>query len=263
MQASRRLQDLVALNAPLWAGEAEVVRSYWTWEMRSRETDRQWLAYQCFKELWGSSVGYGAGLFMEPLKKLEAMYPKLDTEVDRHEILDLAESLHSEFAHYVAFADAYDAMREPGEPKLKPSELTGWPGDDRLGELRHQHRQEHGKLGWRAGQFTEGGYCTLFAEGMKLAGKGGRDDLIAAACAKVYEDEFDHMLKGVIGLDDENMSEADWTLLGELTTAQLKLRIRMRNEQFGGPLTEDRIAAIERGEIEPLAFDWDRARLAA
>jgi hypothetical protein len=67
----------------------------------------------------------------------------------------------------------------------------------------------------------------------------------------------------VIGLDDEHMSAADWTLLGELTTAQLKLRIRMRNEQFGFPLAQDRIAAIEHGEIEPLAFDWDRARLAA
>jgi len=66
----------------------------------------------------------------------------------------------------------------------------------------------------------------------------------------------------VIGLDDENMDEADWTLLGELTKAQLKLRIRMRNEQFGGPLPEERIVAIEHGEIEPLAFDWDRARLA-
>jgi hypothetical protein len=263
MQASKKLRELIALNAPLWAGEAEVVRTYWTWDKRSRETDRQWLAYQCFKELYGSSVGYGAGLFMEPLKKLEAMYPKLDTEVDRHEILDLAEGLYSEFAHYVAFADAYDAMREPGEPKLEPAALTGWPGDDRLGALRHQHRQEHGKLGWRAGQFTEGGYCTLFAEGMKLAGNGGRDALIAAACAKVYEDEFDHMLKGVIGLDDESLTEADWTLLGDLTTAQLKLRIRMRNEQFGGPLREERIAAIERGEIEPLAFDWERARLAA
>ena len=263
MTASRRLRALIDLNAPLWAGEAEVVRSYWGWDKRSRETDRQWLAYQCFKELWGSSVGYGRGLFMEPLKKLEAMYPKLDIEVDRHDILDLAESLHSEFAHYVAFADAHDTMREPGEPKLVPQALTGWPGDDRLGALRHEHRQKHGKLGWRAGQFTEGGYCTLFAEGMKLKGNGGRDELIAAACARVYDDEFDHMLKGVIGLDDESLSEADWSLLGELTTAQLKLRIRMRNEQFGGLLTDERIAAIERGEIEPLAFDWDRARIAA
>ena len=263
MSASRRLQSLVDLNAPLWAGEAEVVRSYWSWPKRSRETDRRWLACQCFKELWGSSVGYGRGLLMEPLKTLEALYPKLDVEVDRHEILGLAEALHSEFAHYVAFADAHDAMAAPGEPKLVPSALSSWPGDDRLGELRQAHRERHGELGRRAAQFTEGGYCTLFAEGMKLAGNGGRDELIAAACARVYEDEFDHMLKGVVGLDDENMGDADWTLLGELTAAQLKLRIRMRNEQFGGPLPEARIAAIERGEIEPLAFDWERARLAA
>jgi len=263
MTASRKLHALVDLNAPLWAGEAEVVRTYWSWPKRSRETDRQWLAYQCFKEMWGSSVGYGRGLLMEPLKKLEALYPKLDTEVDRHEILDLAESLYSEFAHYVAFADAYDAMRMPGEPKLVPEALKSWPGDDRLGELRQAHRERHGEIGRRAALFTEGGYCTLFAEGMRLKGNGGRDELIADACARVYDDEFDHMLKGVVGLDDKTMSAADWDLLGELTAAQLKLRIRMRNEQFGGPLSDERIAAIERGEIEPLAFDWARAKLAA
>jgi hypothetical protein len=263
MEASPKLRALVDLNAPFWAGEAEVVRSYWSWAERSRETDRAWLAYQCFKEMWGSSVGYGRGLFMEPLKKMEPMFPKIDTEVDRHKVLDLAETLHSEFAHYVAFADAYDAMRAPGEPKLIPAALTSWPAEDRLGTLRHEHRQRHGEIGWRAGQFTEGGYCTLFAEGMKLAGNGGRDALIAAACARVYEDEFDHMLKGVVGLDDETMSAADWDLLGALTVAQLKLRIEMRNEQFGHPLGQARIEAIQRGEIEPLAFDWARAQIAA
>ena len=39
---------------------------------------------------------------------------------------------------------------------------------------------------------------------MKLAGNGGADDLIARAAALVYEDEFGHMCKGIVGLDMEN-----------------------------------------------------------
>ncbi len=46
----------------------------------------------------------------------------------------------------------------------------------------------------RAHLFTEGGYCALFREGMKLGGRGGVDDAIAAACAEIHDEEFDHMM---------------------------------------------------------------------
>ena len=264
MSASERLTRLIDRNAPLWAGEAEVFRTYWTWDKRTRETDKEWLSYQCFKEIWGSGVGdKNLGLFMGPLKRLEEMFPKIDRGVDRHEVLDEAEALWAEFAHYCAFADAYDGMCEPGEETMHPGILKSWPADDRLGTLRYQHRDAHGELGMRAARFTEGGYCTLFSEGMKLKGNGGRDELIAVACSKVYDDEFGHMLKGVAGLDDANMTDADWDLLEKLSIEQLQHRIYMRNEQFGNPMSEARIQEIFAGEIEPLAFDWEGAKLAA
>jgi hypothetical protein len=115
----------------------------------------------------------------------------------------------------------------------------------------------------RACKITEGGYCALFAEGKKLAGRGGVDDQIAKACSLVYEDEIDHMLAGIAGIAIEGLSKADWQLLGELVVAQMQHRIRMRNEQFGMPLSEQRIAAIFRGEIAPARFDYARAGLAA
>ncbi len=37
----------------------------------------------------------------------------------------------------------------------------------------------------------------------------------------------------------------------------------MRNAQFGFPLSEERVQAIYRGDIEPLEFDYERAALAA
>jgi hypothetical protein len=37
----------------------------------------------------------------------------------------------------------------------------------------------------------------------------------------------------------------------------------MRNAQFSYPLSEERVQAIYRGDIQPLAFDYERAKLAA
>jgi hypothetical protein len=87
--------------------------------------------------------------------------------------------------------------------------------------------------------------------------------MIAEACAKVYDDEFGHMLSGIGGIVEEGLSEADWKLLATLLVEQLKQRIRMRNEQFSYPLSEARVQEIYQGRIAPIAFDYERARLAA
>jgi hypothetical protein len=269
MAVSAQLKQLIDAAAPLWAGEAEVFTTYWDAPQRSRDSDRRWLAYQCSKEIWGSGISGSKGIFLEPAEQLVAAFPRIDTEIDRHEVLDIAEGLWAEFAHYCAFADAYDALALPGEPKMTPHAVkTSWPEDVALTELRFAHKRDHPKLGMRATRFTEGGYCTLFSEGMKLEhrtdGPHGRANaLIAAACRRVYDDEFGHMLKGIVGLDDEALSDAEWQALAELSLAQLRLRIRMRNAQFGYPLAEARVAAIAAGACAPLAFDYAKARLAA
>ena len=40
---SQQLKSLVDSVAPLFAGEAEVFRTYWRWSGRTNETDRLWL----------------------------------------------------------------------------------------------------------------------------------------------------------------------------------------------------------------------------
>jgi len=259
------IQDLVALAAPLWAGEAEVVRSYLAAPTRSPATDLLWLARQSFKEFWGSGVSKydRGGVYLGVMKNLVAQVGAIDVSIDRHEILGVLDGLKAEFSHYCAFADAYDAIRPAGTPRLNPEALESWPEEDALTALRYRHQDEHGAIGMRACKFTEGGYCTLFTEGMARKGKGGVDEQIAAACALVYEDEFEHMLAGIAGIEKENMQPADWRLMGSLVVEQLRQRIRMRNQQFSFPLAEQRVAAIFAGDIKPLAFDYRRAGLAA
>jgi hypothetical protein len=278
MRASLPLTRLIDTAAPYWAGEAEVFSTYFRSKERTRETDRGWLALQCFKEIWGAATdGKRKGLFLGPLEQLAEMFPRIDTGVDRHEVLDVAQGLAAEFAHYCAFADCHDALALPGEPKIDPASLYEWrsegkmPGrkeDDALTALRFSHIDRHGALGRRALRFTEGGYCTLFSEGMKLAGRptaGHKkaDRLIAAACARVYDDEFGHMLKGIVGLDDEGLSGSEWKLLAEMSLEQLRGRILMRNAQFGRPIGQARLAELLAGRSKPIAFDYERAKLAA
>ncbi|MSQ19181.1 MAG: hypothetical protein EXR39_06370 [Betaproteobacteria bacterium] len=260
-----RIEHLVAVAAPLWAGEAEVVRTYWTSPKHTAQTDMLWLARQCFKEFWGSGVSKydRGGVFLGVMKKLIETAPAIDITLDRTEVLDTLEGLKAEFSHYCAFADVYDEIRPAGTPKLNPHVLEAWPEEDALTALRYQHQDEHGAVGMRACKFTEGGYCTLFSEGMALAGKGGIEEKIAAACAMVYEDEFGHMLAGMTGITDAGLKDADWKLIETLVVAQLQKRIHMRNGQFGYPLAEARIQAIFRGDILPVAFDYAKAKLAA
>ncbi len=265
MPASSRIQHLIAVAAPLWAGEQEVVRTYFTSPRRTRETDLNWLARQCFKEFWGSGTSKHdrGGVFLGVLKSLVAKTPEIDITFDRHDVLDVVEGLKAEFSHYCAFADIYDEIRPAGSPRMNPHALTSWPEEDALTALRYRHQDQHSAVGMRACRFTEGGYCTLFSAGMTLKGRGGIDEKIAAACAFVYEDEFGHMLDGIAGISQEGLSDADWTLLETLVAEQLRQRIVMRNGQFGKPLPEARIQAIYRGDIEPMQFDYQRAGLAA
>jgi hypothetical protein len=83
--------------------------------------------------------------------------------------------------------------------------------------------------------------------------------MIARACSLVYEDEFGHMCKGIVGLDTGDLSDADWSLMTDLSVELAILRIHMRNGQFSYPLSAVRIEAIIAGEIEPVVFDFDKA----
>ena len=263
--SSLEIRNLIATATPLWAGEAEVVRTYWSSPKRSLETDLLWLRRQCFKEFWGSGVGKydRGGVVPGQLRRLAEKVLEVDVTIDRHEFLDVLEGMKAEYSHYCAFADVHDALRPAGTPKLDPGQLEPWPEENALTALRYKHQDEHGALGMRACKLTEGGYCTLFSEGMALKGKAGAEGRIAEACAKVYDDEFEHMLAGIAGIAEERLKPSDWKLLETLVAEQLKHRIRMRNAQFSYPLAEERVQAIFRGEIEPLDFDYRRARLAA
>ena len=111
MHFGAEFRELVAANAPLWAGEAEIFRTYWDWRDRTQESDLCWLARQCHKEFWGGGDTRRRGLFAAPLEEMSAVFENIDRGIGRHEVLAMAAGLHQEFSHYCAFADAYDAIK--------------------------------------------------------------------------------------------------------------------------------------------------------
>ena len=266
MLLSPELQRLINLSAPLWAGEAEVVRTYWTSPVRTLDTDLLWIRHQCSKEFNGSGIGEykNMGVFMGPLTELQEVFAKIDTgekdSVSRHYVLELMDTMKDEYEHFCLFSDVYDQIKPNSIPTMNPHELATWDEDVKLTKLRHENIADHGKLGVRASRFTEGGYCALFREGMRAAEIGGNFDtankLIAAACKEIYEDEFGHMLEGIAGLDREGWSAEELELMEKLVVDQLRHRIHMRNAEFSHPLTEERINAIFAGDIDPEPFDY-------
>jgi len=262
MPISQNLRRLIDANAPLWAGEAEIARTYWTSPIRTRETDKLWLRRQCWKEYVGSAKAPGPtvelAMCTELAKDLQEQVPQLDITVDRHDLRELLEKVYAEFTHYCLFADVYDSLLEPGEPPICANGLTIWPEEDALASYRQSIRTGRGKLA-RASGFTEGGYCTLYSEGAKLQGRPGVDGRIGRACQKVYDDEFGHMMWGVIGTDMDDLTPGDWQELTEVTCEILRRRLFMRNAQFSHPISKARMDEILAGRIKPIEFDYAKA----
>jgi hypothetical protein len=136
---------------------------------------------------------------------------------------------------------------------------TSWPENDDLMNLRRTHRAESLELGRRVYHFTEGGYCALFTEGMKLAGRNAFGDAVAEVCRHIYEDEFNHMLLGIVETADVQLSASDWDTLTRYTVTQMKLRIHMRNAQFSRPVSDHRLDELLAGMAPPVKFDFERA----
>ena len=263
MVLSANLRRLIEANAPLWAGEAEIVRTYWTSPIRTRETDKLWLKRQCWKEYVGVAMFPGETKDVAMVSclatTLRELVPQLDVTVDRHDLRDEIEKVYAEFTHYCLFADVYDSLLEGGEPRMNANQLEVWPEEDALATFRANIRKGSNPHVARATGFTEGGYCTLYSEGAKLKGRTGVDGRIAKACQKVFDDEFSHMMYGVLGVDGHDMKAADWDELTDLTCQILRLRLHMRNAQFSHPVSEQRLKEIFAGKIEPIAFDYARA----
>jgi hypothetical protein len=211
------------------------------------------VVHQAYKEYWDG--------ILPPLDMFRQSLPDSGGRRARETLMTISRVICEEVEHFVLFADLYRDL-EGSDYSLTPEQLKvegAWQENDDLMALRQRHKNESPELGLRAHRFTEGGYCTIFTEGMALEGRGGKEDAIARVSRRIYDDEFHHMLLGIVESDDERLTAEDWDILVRYTVEQMKLRILMRNAQFSCPVQGQRLAELMAGDAEPLRFDFDAA----
>lgn len=116
-------------------------------------------------------------------------------------------------------------------------------------KLRDDYAAKHGDLARFASSFCEGGGASIYYEGVLVKGS-ELNDRISTACKSVYDDEVDDAVHGASDLTALAKTDEDWQFAKEMVEAISKQRVRLRNEQFGFPLSDERIAEIDEGKID-------------
>src|SRR5579862_3882543 len=249
-EVDAKLDELVAIASPYWAGEYEVVSTFFS-QPRSKEEHIRWLRAQAWKEFWGTLDGSAGSIPWKGLQRLNNLYDQRADPKARHDFLHVAQEMYEEFHHYLALSDILEELEGRTVP---PEELESLPEDQKLTQLRARIAREEGELGAFVNKFTEGGGSSMYRAGMLIEG-GALEQKMAAAFGIIFNDEIDHMQKGAEGLRRVVKTPEEWDKVKRLTREVSRQRVRMRNDMFGYPLSEARLREIDEGKIEPFHRD--------
>jgi hypothetical protein len=245
------VNQLTRLAKAYAAAERDVIAAYFK-KPRKRTDHLRWLKAQGFKE-------YSA---IKPiLDALTALYSKIDRGVDRHDYAELTEKLADETKHARL---VLDLLEEISGKKTGPQDLTWLPEDRKLAAVRGRYSKSYATLLHGSGKvsskeikrrdedleraaitLTEGGGGALYWVCSKLK-KTGIEAKIARAFHEILLDEIGHKDGGARSLNRQIKNHADCQRAAEIICAVCGQRLRMRNEQFGFPLNQIQVAALDR-----------------
>ena len=244
------INRLNRLAAAYRAAEEAVVRAFFK-KSRRRKDHLRWLKAQGFKEYSAIKPIIGA---------LSALYPSVDRGVDRRDYAELTEKLADETKHARLVMDLLEEMTGK---KIKPRDLTWLPQDRKLARIRGRYSQSFAKLLHGSGKvtsreikrkdealeraaitLTEGGGGALYAVCSKLK-KRGIEAKIARVFHEILLDEVGHKDSGARSLAALIRDKKSFRRAAEIIGQVSGQRLRMRNEQFGFPLTRVELAALD------------------
>lgn len=244
------IPSLKKLAKHYWSAEAEVVRAFFKGQ-RNKESHIRWLKAQAFKE-------YSA---IKPLlRALMKLHPYIDKEMDRHQYEELGEKLADETKHARLIMDLLEEM---SGRKITPKALLWLPEDRRLAKIRARYsktyagllhgsenptakeiRRRDEELERAAITLTEGGGGALYQVCRKING-GKVEREIAAVFNEIYLDEMKHKNAGARALQRLIKNRKDYERAAHIIRSVSGQRLRMRNEQFGFPLSESKVRKME------------------
>ena len=245
------VKQLTRLAKAYADAERDVIAAFFK-KPRKRTGHLAWLKAQGFKEF---------SAIKPILDALTALYPKIDRGVDRHDYAELTEKLADETKHARL---VLDLLEEISGKKIGPQDLTWLPEDRKLAKVRAKYSKSYATLLHGRGKvsskeikrrdedleraaitFTEGGGGALYLVCSKLK-KTGIEAKIAQAFQEILLDEVEHKDSGARSLDGQIKNAADYRRAAEIISAVCGQRLRMRNEQFGYPLKDSQVMALNR-----------------
>ena len=260
----QRIQTLEQTPLQWWAGEAEVVRSYFS-RPRTKEDDLRWLKLQAAREL---------GTVERLLHPLPHQLAQIEKEVTRGEFEYSIRSIYEEARHYRLFADIVERITGAKPDAQELVDLSGCQRE-RKGhpdlpamtaeiEITEGLRQRYGELAEVALGFFEGAGAAMFYAGSRLleytytSYSGGEVEReIAEAMAIVFQDEMRHGPAHMPRIAQEIRDDGDLDRAREIIKEKSVAHLRLRNETFGYPLSDARMAEIDEGiDVEPLPIDY-------
>lgn len=250
LMSNRLALQLTKLASAYGAAEAEVVGAFFA-VPRRRQDHLRWLKAQGFKE-------YSA---IKPiLDALTQLYSNIDNGVARHDYTELTEKLADETKHARL---VMDLLEEISGKKIKPRDLTWLPHDRKLARVRggysktyagllhgsakvtsKEMRRKDEELERAAITLTEGGGGALYQVCGRLK-KRGIEEKIAAVFREILQDELEHKDSGGRSLATLVKDQASFRRAARIICEVSRQRLRMRNEQFGFPLSEAQMKMLD------------------
>ena len=256
--AERAQRELNGILAQYTAGEAEVVREYFA-RPHTRDEYLDVLRRHMGRELFP----------VNKLPYLATLVPELERSVGRHRFADLLTGVAEEFGHYTLVADVaewllgrpltaeeareYEVFAAP-QPYLPREQQYNprLPDANAMLDLLWRYREaDPSEFRDEVRRLTEGGGGAAFLEAGRLSGDEFRERY-AAAMRAIAAEELDHGPHRVSSFVAKYVeTEADLALATGQLRELMAQHLRVRNEMFAYPLSPERLAAIDRGEIEP------------
>ncbi len=248
---TRYLTTLTQLARNYAAAERAVIAAFFN-KPRKRTEHFRWLRAQAFKE-------YSA---IKPIfTALAKLYPEIDRGIDRHDYEELTEKLADETKHARLVMDLVEDL---SGKKVTFEDLLWLPEDKRLAKIRARYSPSYatllhgsGKISTReirrqdesleraAITLTEGGGGALYQVCSKLK-KSGTEGKIAKVFHEILLDEVGHKDSGGRALSPLVKTPAAFARAAKIICEVSGQRLRMRNEQFGFPLSNSELAAMDR-----------------
>ena len=251
------MAEIEDMAARFRAGEAEVARTFFS-RPRPLAQHITWLKVQVSRELRNlREISRG---------ELTDLVDKVDRGVTRDEIVAELREHYYETRHYAMLAYVLEGI-SGGHVDWKEldteREKAEWSAWQRQEQKVRREWEAMSPLHGAAGSFNSGGAGSVAYGVVGLNGE-IYEQLLAETGKIILHDEMAHgdAVGGRHPLYKLVQTRGDARTASEIIREYSTIRLKGRNFQFGHPLSEERIEAIIRGEIEPATVDTLRAAYA-